>query len=330
MNCIFKYLSDRKGSISLSIVCITIFIIIFALYGFPLKAIVYPASLCFIIAFVYNTERYISSRKKSSILESTTVTQENMVSIFSQYNKQDDIGYQRIIQLLLSENSKLITQNYRNKEDTLDYYTLWVHQIKTPIAAIDLTLQNQDTNISRKISEDLFRIHQYVDMALNYQRLDSLETDYLFKKCSLDDMIRESLRKFAPLFINKNIKLNFSMLDREIITDEKWFTFMFEQLLTNAIKYTLPKGEISVYLKNRNILCLKDTGIGIDAQDLPRIFEKGYTGFNGRKDKFASGLGLYLCKRINDNLGQEIKIISDSKNGTIVELLLPENENGYD
>lgn len=330
MRCFLSYLQEKKGIIIISVLCVAIFATVFALYEFPLQSILYPTILCLFVVLIYNGINYTIFRKKHIFLTKTTFAPESIDTVFSNYTNQTDLDYQTIIKKVFMDNVNLSMKTSSYKQDMLDYYTLWVHQIKIPIASMDLSLQTQDSTFSRKISEDLFRIEQYVDMALQYQRLNSLKTDYLFKTYSVNKIVKEALRKFSTLFINKNINLHFSIPEIKIITDKKWFGFMVEQLLSNAIKYTKPNGEIFIYLKNGYILCIEDTGIGINSQDLPRIFEKGYTGFNGRVNKQASGLGLYLCKRISENLGQTIKINSPSEVGTIVEIELLNNQIKFD
>lgn len=173
--------------------------------------------------------------------------------------------------------------------------------------------------MSRSLTEDLFRIEQYVGMVLTYQRLKSDTTDYMIREYSLEKIVKAVVRKFAGQFIGKGLKLNLTLDDRTIVTDEKWFSFVLEQVLSNALKYTR-EGSISLYLEEPFRLCIRDTGMGITAEDLPRIFEKGYTGENGRVEKSSSGLGLYLCKQICNNLGIDISARSKLGEGTVIVL----------
>lgn len=201
----------------------------------------------------------------------------------------------------------------------VDYYTIWAHQIKTPIASMRLTLQNEDTALSRQLTNELFRIEQYVEMVLAFLRLNSKSTDYVLKEYDLDGIIKQSVKKFAGEFISRKLSLNYESLHTVVLTDEKWLSFVIEQVLSNALKYT-PSGSISITMEDGKRLCIRDTGIGIAAEDLPRIFEHGYTGYNGRMDKKASGIGLYLCKRICERLGHEIRAESEVDRGTCIIL----------
>ncbi len=204
-------------------------------------------------------------------------------------------------------------------QDTIDYYTTWVHQIKTPIAAMGLVLQQEDTEKSRRLSEELQRIEQYVEMVLTYLRLGSRDTDYVFARVDLDLLLRGCIRKYAGQFIRRHLALDYQDVDCQVLTDEKWLAFVVEQVLSNALKYTR-EGSVRIYMESPCTLCVRDTGIGISPEDLPRIFEKGYTGYNGRSDKKATGLGLYLCRQICDRLRHTITVSSAPGKGTTVRI----------
>ena len=214
----------------------------------------------------------------------------------------------------------------RRYEEMIDYYTAWVHQIKTPIASMRLTFQNEDSALSRKAAGDLFRIEQYVEMVLVFLRLDSESTDYVFREYDVDGMIRQAVRRFSSQFIDKKLRLVYEPVRLSVITDEKWLLFVLEQVLSNAVKYTPSGGCVTIDLEAPATLCVRDTGIGIAPEDLPRIFEKGYTGRNGRSDKRASGLGLYLCRRICGQLGHRITANSSPDSGTVIRIRLDQKK----
>ena len=165
---------------------------------------------------------------------------------------------------------------------------------------------------------ELFKIEQYVEMALNYLRVEDISSDLSFKQYAVDDMVRQVIRKYAKIFISKKIKMNFKPTGRYIVTDDKWFVFVLEQFISNALKYT-KKGQISIYMKEKSLV-IEDTGIGIPAEDLPRIFEKGFTGYNGRENKKSTGIGLYLCKNIMDKLQWNITVDLEVGSGTKIYL----------
>ena len=204
-----------------------------------------------------------------------------------------------------------------------DYYSLWIHQIKTPISAMQLTLENEDSPLSRKLMLELLHIEQYVDMVLTYQKLSD-GSDYVFEENDLDVMIKDTIRYLRLEFIERKISLKYEPVNRTIITDKKWFEFILKQLISNALKYTR-KGSIEIYLED-NCLCIKDDGIGIKESDLKRIFEKGYTGSNGHDNKNSSGIGLYLCTNIVSNLGLKLSATSSVGVGSIFKIDLRQDE----
>ena len=231
-----------------------------------------------------------------------------------------------------SESSAAIRQSQMR-----DYYSMWVHQIKTPISAMKLLLEAEREELGQLMCDDeqsqcllsdnmdsfedeLFRIEEYVSMALQYQRVSSTENDFVLEKVSVDGVIRDTIKKYAKIMIRRHIGMNYSGTVQEVYTDGKWLAFILEQLLSNAIKYT-PQGFVKIETDkkaNRFFITIKDTGIGIKAEDLPRVFEKGYTGYNGHADKKATGIGLYLCRQMADKLGHTIRIESEIGKGTKV------------
>ena len=227
--------------------------------------------------------------------------------------------YQHLIQRLVRENRQRQAAADSMLEDLTSYYTLWVHQIKTPIAAMDLLLQ-AGPDRATEMEIELQKIAQYVDMVLQYLRLDSTAKDLVLQRCQLDAVVRQTVRKYAKLFILKKIQLVFQETKWEVLSDEKWLCFLLEQLLSNALKYTPEGGKISIFLEGETNLVIADTGIGIAPEDLPRVFEKGFTGNNGRMDKKATGIGLYLCRRVTNLLGHTISIVSEPGVGTQVRL----------
>ena len=232
--------------------------------------------------------------------------------------------YRQLIRALGEEKQRQASAMDLRMSDMQDYFTLWAHQIKTPIAAMRLILQTKPENSAGEIEGELFRVEQYVEMVLNYLRLDSDSTDFVFKTCALDGIIRQCVRKYAKQFIRKKISLEYQGTALQVLTDEKWLCFVIEQILSNALKYTAA-GSIRIFTQGETLV-IADTGIGIAPEDLPRVFEKGYTGYNGRTDKKATGIGLYLCKRILNRLGHEISISAQVGKGTRVSIDLSREE----
>ena len=206
------------------------------------------------------------------------------------------------------------------RQDMLDYYTTWVHQIKTPMAVMKLYLGAESPE-HRAMGAELFRMEQYVDMVLQYLRLSSGENDLVIREYRLDELIREAVRKYAAQFVLKKLRLTYIPTEISVVTDRKWFGCILEQLLSNAIKYTPAGGSIAICAEE-DTLHISDTGIGIAPEDLPRIFEKGYTGENGRLERTSSGLGLYLAGKAADMLHIPIRVESTVGRGTAFTLHL--------
>lgn len=251
----------------------------------------------------------------------------------------DDVEmlYQRLLENQSIARSESESSAAIRQSQMRDYYSMWVHQIKTPISAMKLLLEVEREELGQLICDDeqsqyllsdnmdsfedeLFRIEEYVSMALQYQRVSSTENDFVLEKVSVDGVIRDAIKKYAKIMIRRHIGINYSGTGQEVYTDGKWLAFMLEQILSNAIKYT-PQGFVTIETaeeKDRFFITIKDTGIGIKAEDLPRVFEKGYTGYNGHADKKATGIGLYLCRQMADKLGHTIRMESEIGKGTKV------------
>ena len=329
---IFSFLKIRKMPIIIFTGIVVIFGILFYLYDIPFDAIIYGCELSFVWCAVCLFIDFYKYYKRHKLLH---INREQFFDDAEQLPEHMDIieyDYQELAKELYQAKQELISKNRIAKKELLDYYGMWVHKIKTPIAALDILLQNTERMLYQldekemmqkaiSVSDmkmELFKIEQYVEMALNYLRVEDISSDLVFKKQELDDMVCQVIRKYAKIFISKKIKMDFKPTKACIVTDEKWFIFVLEQLISNALKYT-KKGQISIYMKEKSLV-IEDTGIGIPAEDLPRIFEKGFTGYNGRENKKSTGIGLYLCKNIMDKLQWNITVDSEVGSGTKIYL----------
>ena len=207
--------------------------------------------------------------------------------------------------------------------DLVDYYTLWVHQIKTPIAASKLLVREvADRQLKQQLEQEIFKIDSYTNLVLQYLRLESFHDDLVLKKENIEDLVKEVIRKYAIFFIQKDLSINLHDLDRRIVTDKKWLLVVIEQVLSNSLKYT-NEGGVEIYMEGSD-LCIKDTGIGIKNSDRLRVFERGFSGYNGRMTQQSSGLGLYLTQKISQELGHQIQIESELGQGTTVRIKFSE------
>ncbi|AGK71721.1 histidine kinase [Streptococcus cristatus] len=240
---------------------------------------------------------------------------------------------QTALEALLFEKLALLEMDKKNRaieereklNDLMDYYTLWAHQIKTPIAASSLLVgEIEDKKVKNQLEQELFKIESYVNIVLQYLRLESFHEDLVLKKENVEDLVKEIVKKYAIFFIQKDLSLSLHDLDRTIITDKKWFVVILEQVLSNSLKYT-SQGGIEIYFQE-DTLYIKDSGLGIQDADLLRVFERGFSGYNGRLTQQSSGLGLYLSKKIADELGHQISIASQVGKGTTVMISFSEKK----
>lgn len=315
----WSVVKENRRRIAVFLAFCGIFSLSFALYGLPMGAVLYPAALCAAAGMVILTVRWLRLRRRHLFLTQLTLAAGDPLPQLPPAAGPLEADYQSLVQALSRQNRDLRTESAARTQDLVDYYTTWAHQIKTPIAAMRLTLEGEDTPSARQLRSQLFRVEQYVDMAMTFLRLGEGVSDYVLRECSLDGIVRGAVKKFSGEFILRRLRLDYQPLPGTVLTDEKWLSFVLEQVLSNALKYT-PAGSVTIALAGEGILCIRDTGMGIAPEDLPRIFDKGYTGLRGRSDKRASGLGLWLCREICARLGHRIWAESAPDQGTAVFL----------
>ena len=315
------YLKMNKKGIVLMALWIAVFLTVFALSDLPLGAVKYGLLLFSVIGGIYVILDYrrfsIHQAKLAEAKKYAGITLEKVPAAENPVEEK----YRELLEEVFRQKCRVESEFDSRYTEMMDYYTMWVHQIKTPIAAMRLLLQAEDVPDKGELAEQLFKTEEYVGMVLQYLRIGDLGADLKIRQYSLDAIVRQAVRKYSGSFIRKRLSLDYQELGGTVITDEKWLVFVVEQILSNAIKYTR-KGKISIYMDEKlpKTLVIEDTGIGIAQEDLPRIFEKGFTGYNGRTDKKSTGIGLYLCKSIMNKLNHEIRITSVVGEGTRVAL----------
>lgn len=314
-DCIKSYVRSRLGLMVLLFIFAGIFAFIFFLYSLNTDAVTYASILCGligVIVLICDFARYCKHCRDVKIAASNIAV---TTSYLPAAKDAVEGCYQDMIRTLFESRSLIMDENDAAKSYMSDYYAMWVHQIKVPISAMHMLLQDEPK--SSPLNLKLFEIEQYVEMALSYVRINSDYTDYVLKEYPLDSIVKNAVRKYAPLFIAKKISLDIHDTDIRVNTDEKWLQFVIEQILSNSLKYT-KKGTISISYESPKTLIIRDTGIGIAAEDIPRIGEKGFTGYNGRLYKKSTGIGLYLCNEILGRLSHTIEIRSEVDKGTSV------------
>ena len=330
MSGIISYVKRIGVWLCIVIACEMIMIITMMLNKIPFAEIgygIFISLFLLLILLAFDAMRYYRHYQKVKELEHTI-----MLSTDGMPENADllENEYQKLLRILSDEYTGGQSREATRQKNMQEYYAMWVHQVKTPIAALRLLLQNKNDEgqMTEELSE-LFGIEQYVEMVLTYLRMEDMSGDLQFEKVSLDKILKQSVRKYSQMFILQKIRLDYRSVERIVLTDEKWLEFVIEQILSNALKYTKNGGEIRICLeekRGRECLVIEDNGIGIQAEDLPRVFEKGFTGYNGRADKKSTGIGLYLCKKIMDKMGHKIWIDSEVGKGTRVYLELTRKE----
>lgn len=320
------YLKQKRKRVVLDLVFAGIFVLCFYLTGAELLLLWYPASLCLFFECLFGIFDFLKFQEKHERLLMLCLYPKEAAEFLPDTNDVIEEDYKNLVRAFADIYRTERKANEKKTESAMEYMTLWTHQIKTPITAMQLLLQEPDeTMISdrkrRELLDQLFEIEQYVDMVLQYTRLDTMTSDFLFQEYRLFDLVKQAVKYFARTFISKKLSLDMKETDTVVVTDGKWLLFVIKQLLSNALKYT-DCGVISVFMHpdHAQTLVIKDTGIGIAAEDLPRIYERGFTGENGRMQKKSTGIGLYLSKTILGRLGHKIVIISEAGRGTRVEL----------
>lgn len=311
-----NFLYSRRRIIAVILTVIAAFTLFMLLYGVPRSAVFYALIISAAVTGAAAVGDFIRYRRKCRVL--SQLESEILLTLehLPEPDTESESVYQDLLETLFLEKNSLQTAADCRYDNASEYFAMWAHQIKTPITAMSLVLQSSDFPEKDEFAEYLRRIEQYVEMALYYIHLDNDESDLVIKNHSLDGIVRQALRKFSQQFIRRKLKLVYEELNVDVLTDEKLLLFVIEQLISNSLKYT-KRGSIEITLEapNEPVLLIRDTGIGIAPEDLPRIFERGFTGQNGRADKKATGIGLYLCRRICERLGHTITACSD-ENGT--------------
>ncbi len=326
MTMVGSYLRQNAVPAALTALFAGIFALVAYLAGTPAPAVGYAAVLCGAAGLVclgIGYGRYAARRRALD----RALRDVSLPAELPEPGDGLEAAYQRLVVAMRAEMDRRAAEDSRAVTDRLDWFTAWVHQIKTPIAGMALLLDEQ-TPDRGEMKNQLFRVEQYAEMALGYLRLDG-GRDLVLARYDLDAIVRRAVRKYAGWFIRRGVALDYRPLAAQAITDEKWLGFVIEQVLSNALKYT-PKGSVRVYAEPGPVLVIRDTGVGIAPEDLPMVFEKGYTGFNGRREERSTGIGLYLCRRVCRMLGHRICIRSRPGEGTQVRIDLTERDVGVE
>lgn len=315
-------------------------LIMFLLIGILMKVVEVPINIIFILFLIWFgpliTYMFLEFIKYNRYLKNLTDTIDGLDKkyLLPEIINEPRFQEERIINEVLKECNKSMHEKVKHYKDEQieyrEYIETWVHEIKTPIASAKLILENDDSNLSSRINYEMKRVEGFIEQVLYYARSSDVSKDYIIKEFSLRNVVMKAVKSNSRDFINRNIKLNIKEVEGPIFSDAKWVEFIINQIIINAVKFSIPnKGEVSISSKineNNIILTIEDNGVGISEKDIDRVFEKGFTGENGRKFGKSTGIGLYLCKKLCDKLGIGISLTSKEGLGTKVNIVFPKGK----
>ena len=328
------YIKDKGLFLSINLM---IFIIIASfMYSADVGVVIIFLLFCiwFLPLLIYMLIEYIKYKRYFNTVESILENLDKKYLLPEVVKEPNFIVGEEInyIFKMLSRDMHENVKHYKNiQEEYREYIEMWVHEIKTPIASTKLLIENNNNEITRKIDTQIDKIENFVEQVLYYSRSDEVGKDYIIKKIELSKVVKNVIKKNQRDFINKKISLQLGDLNEIIYSDTKWIEFILNQIVVNAIKYSKgKKDKIQIESKkvaNAVILTVQDNGVGIIERDINRVFEKGFTGENGRKFGKSTGIGLYLCKKLCVKLGLGLQIESKVNEGTRVSIIFPQTEN---
>ena len=328
------YIKEKMVLIIGTILALVSVEILLLAYNISILIRVYCA---FIIVFVMALAILIEYKKKKDYYNELIKNMEELKEkyLISEIIKTPNFIEGKILKDILQDTGKSMLENvnyYKNiQEDYKEYIELWIHEVKIPIAASKMIIENNKNEVTKSIDEELDKVENYTEQALFYARSNAVEKDYIINKTNLKEIVNGAILKNKTTLINEKVSLELSNLKEEVVyTDSKWAIFIINQIIQNAIKYSKKENkkiEISSQEKNdKVILYIKDNGIGIKKGEITRVFERGFTGENGRIiGQKSTGIGLYLCKKLCDKLGLGIELNSEKDKGTEVRIIFPKS-----
>lgn len=321
MKVFLQYLYDRLMVFLAAFTLGTAAVVLFWLFSLPWGPLFY----CFLIlailgAGLFLTPDFVRYRRRTVKLEALSRLAPHLTEPVKPEGRLHQRQLMEVAESLRQEVARLEGQVANRQDELVEYYTMWVHQVKTPLAAMGLILQSRPEDTA-SIRQELFKTERYVEMVLGYLRIYSMNADLRLELCAVRPVAAQAVKKFAPQFIYKKLSVELEDFGNRVVTDRKWLLFIIEQLISNAVKYT-KRGTIRISMDDQDVLTVSDQGPGIDPADLPRVFERGFTGRNGRLEEASTGLGLYLTKQVADTLHNRIEIVSEVGKGTQVKLHL--------
>ena len=330
---IITFIKERMPFLIINLILFFLIAILMKIVSVPLNIVFILLLIWFGPLLIYMFLEFIKYKKYLSNL-SKTVEGLDIKYLLPEVIEEAEFQEARIINDVFRQCNKSMHENvkhYKNEQcEYREYIETWVHEIKTPIASTKLILENDDSSLSERINYEMKRVEGFIEQVLYYARSSDVSKDYIIKEFKLRNVVMKAVKSNSRDFISKNIKLNIKEIEGNIFTDEKWVEFIINQIIINAVKFSNSnKGEVVICSKvneNNIILTIEDNGVGINEKDIDRVFEKGFTGENGRKFGKSTGIGLYLCKKLCDKLGIGITLSSKVNEGTKVVLIFPQGK----
>ncbi|MGT2887344.1 sensor histidine kinase [Streptococcus didelphis] len=309
---ILKFLKEYKVWYLQFFLLFALFIIMFSLYRLPLTYFFNTGLICLTLLILFSLWQYKRFKEKITILQEFIYVNE-----LSSLHSPSEEAYRDTIIKLINSYSESHLKESKRQQDFDALIKLWVHQMKLPLSALSLMGQTKEIDFN-EYKIQIFRMENYLSQLLNYLKFSQDKDDFRFEIIELNDLIKQIIRQMSFICISKDIRINL-LGQWQLTSDKKWLTFALSQIIENAIKYSRRGGQINIILKNKSIT-ISDNGIGILEEDLPRLFDEGFTGYNGHEHQKASGLGLYMTKNVLEKLNLSIKITSQIDLGTSVSI----------
>ena len=322
MEFVKKYLRSRWTALATCALWQAILYIVLFLEDVPADKLWYPMVLSAAVIPAYFLWDFCRIWKKDRTLQEVKQNIDITVENLPETKAVVEQDYQELLNIILSAKQTEAQQQKSKMHELTEFVTLWTHQVKTPLTALTLAVKESGLEEKAEYADRLFEIEQYCDIILQYLRMEGEGTDLLLEEYPVKPMVNQAVKYFARSFIGKGLSVSIDLPEgQKLVTDEKWMVFVIKQVLSNALKYT-KEGGITISMPKLDTICIADTGIGISKEDLPRITERGFTGYNGRMDKKATGIGLFLVDTIMKKLGGSVKITSELGVATQVYLTL--------
>lgn len=330
---LFDFLLDKIMIIVLNIACMFLLSFFLLFLQYSSNIIVIIDIVWFFILVVYMVSEYYRRNKYFKKLYKTLINLDKrylISEVMESSYRLEDKKYREILRLSNKSVIEKINKLEDEQNDYKEYIEGWIHEVKLPITAIELICDNNKNEVTRKIKNELSKLDNYVEMALFYARSDEVYKDYLIKEINLKDTVYEAIARNKSYLINNSMQISVDNLDEVVYSDNKWIIFIINQILINCVKYSdKDRKEIKIYsekIKDGIRLCIEDNGIGIKESEIARVFNKGFTGSNGRNNRKSTGIGLYLCKKLCDKLGIYISIESKLNEYTKVKIFFPKGD----